>query len=112
MKNSTKVWILLILIGVLVALFFGLTGIYVVQPIGAIPDGISILYFRPGLNLPYFSSADGFLLENVGSVSLLSRAAAMGQIFGLIEDRIIVRLPYMDFAYRISMKGVSLEWSE
>ena len=112
MKTSSKVWIFLIVIGVLAALFFGLTGIYVIQPIGAIPDGISILYFRLGLNLPYFSSADCFLMDNVGSVSLLSRAAAMGQILELIEDRIIVRLPYMDFVYRISMKGVTLEWPE
>jgi len=39
-------------------------GIFVVQPMGAIPDGGSVLYVRLGTNLDFFESPDS-LSENL-----------------------------------------------
>lgn len=45
-------------------LFYFSFGFFVIQPIGAIPDGATVLYFRPGLHVTFISSADGILLDN------------------------------------------------
>lgn len=108
-KSSKKPLVVLIVIGIVLLLVFFTTGFFVIQPIGAIPEGITIWYFRAGLNLGFIESADGILLEETGEVSLFSRAAVMGNVVELIEDRIIVRLPYLKFLYKISTGGVEFE---
>jgi hypothetical protein len=57
----------------LVAIILFSFDFFVVQPIGAIPDGTTIFYFRLGLNTSFIASADGFLLDNGQDVSLRSR---------------------------------------
>ncbi|SMD02235.1 hypothetical protein SAMN02746065_1221 [Desulfocicer vacuolatum DSM 3385] len=57
-------------------------GIFVVQPMGAIPEGVSIVYFRFGLNMPFIASADGILDEFGAGVSLLGR----GLVFPMCQD--------------------------
>jgi hypothetical protein len=86
-----------------------LTGFVTVQPIGAIPDGITIWYFRAGLNLPFITSPDGFLLKTTGQLSLMSRIMVLSTITDAIKDRIILRLPYSKFLYTISTGGKEFE---
>jgi hypothetical protein len=108
--NSSKRWLwLAILILLLIGAFFFLTGFVVIQPIGAIPDGITIWYFRAGLNLPFITSPDGFSLKTTGQLSLMSRMMTMAAITEAIEDRIILRLPYSNFFYHISTGGQEFE---
>src|SRR5581483_9364955 len=85
--------------------FYICCGFFVVQPIGGIPDGTTVLYWRADLNLPFISSADGVLLEKTGSVSILGRAIAVGKIGQLIADRKIVNLPYSRQLYLWSTGG-------
>ncbi len=103
---------LLITLLIIVLLFCGiyfLTGLYIIQPIGALPEGVTIWYFRPGLNLPFISSADGFLLKNTGGVSLLTRALATGKLLEQITPRKIMKLPYFERLYLVSTDGVTFD---
>jgi hypothetical protein len=101
------VW-LVVVIGVLATAYFG-TGFFVIQPIGAIPEGRTIWYVRMGLNIPFVTSADGMLLKEDTGVSLLGRAMMMSSIIDLIDEKIILKLPYSKMLYKISTNGVEFE---
>lgn len=90
--------------------FYLLFGLFVVQPIGAVPEGVTILYFRAGLNLNFIDSADSFSMRVMdGKVSLFSRALALGTVGKHLDGRIILRLPYSEILYSISTNGISLD---
>jgi len=80
-------------------------GVFVIQPLGAIPEGVTIVYWRNGLNTPFVASADG-LLENSGAgVSLLGRGMMLANLAEPITDREILRLGYSDTLYLWSTGG-------
>ncbi len=97
--GKAKWWLLGI--GAFLALFYVFCGFYTVQPIGALPEGSTAIVWRDS-GEPFFNSADALCLERTGSVSLMCRGMAMGRA---PIDRIIVRLPYMHFAYTMSTGG-------
>lgn len=97
--------ILLLILILIPILFYSLFGIHVIQPIGAVPKGTSVVYLRVGINLPFISSADGWLLDNNQSISLMTRALAMGKILELIADKKIISLPYSKNLYLYSTDG-------
>ncbi len=100
LRSSPVAWAAGIAIAVVV-LFISFCGFYTVQPIGALPDGATAVVWRES-GEPIFNSADALCLERLGGVSLMCRAMAMGQG---PADRIILRLPYIQFAYTISTGG-------
>ncbi len=81
-------------------------GIFVIQPIGMIPEGISIVYWRSGTKLPFLSSADGLLLKTTGEVSILGRMVMLGKMSELLEKKTITKLPYSEWFYLKSTGGV------
>ncbi len=83
-------------------------GVFTIQPIGALPDGITIIYHSRNPEMPFFSSPDVLCLEIQGSVNLLCRAAGIGAMEELV-DRIIVRLPYSKWAYLRSTSGLEFD---
>ena len=85
--------------------FYFCLGIFVVQPIGAIPDGATIVYWRFGLELPFISSADGYLEKSGAGVSILGRGIFLAGIANKIKDRKIVSLPYSRSLYLWSTGG-------
>ena len=89
----------------LALLFYVFCGFYTVQPIGALPDGATALVWRAS-GEPFFNSPDALCLERMGQVSLLCRGMAMSQA---PTDRIILRLPYQDWAYSASTGGEHFE---
>lgn len=99
-KRKSHRWVLL-LIAAFSVCFYMFCGVYTVQPMGAVPDGGTIIVWREN-GEPFFNSADGACLERTGSVSLLCRMVALGQ--GPI-DRKIMRLPYQRWAYLQSTDG-------
>lgn len=99
-KSSKAKW-WLIGTGAFLALFYALCGFYTVQPIGALPEGATAIVWRES-GEPFFNSADALCLERMGGVSLMCRGMAMGQA---PTERIILRLPYMHFAYTMSTGG-------
>lgn len=76
-------------------------GFYTVQPIGALPGGVTLIVWRAS-GEPLFNSPDAVCLKLQEGVSLLCRGLAMAQA---PVDRIILRLPYMDWAYLMSTGG-------
>ena len=83
-------------------------GVFTVQPIGALPEGVTFIYHSRNPEMPLFSSPDGLCLEMQGSVTLLCRGAALSAGADL-SDRIILRLPYSHWAYLRSTGGVEFE---
>ena len=81
--------------------FRAFCGFYTIQPIGALPEGRTLIVWR-GEGEPFFNSPDATCLERVGGVSLLCRALSMAQA---PTDRIVMRLPYMEWAYLASTRG-------
>ena len=105
-KQPTSRWmVVLIIIAIIFAALFFVTGFFVIQPIGAVPEGMTIWYYRLGTNMPFISSPDGLSLKDSGSVSLMGRMAAMGSFIGAFEDKIIARLGYSESLYLISTGG-------
>jgi hypothetical protein len=100
---------LVVLVVILVAAWFLVApGVFTVQPIGALPDGVTFIYHSRSPKIPFFSSPDGLCLEIQGSVSLLCRASALAASKDL-TDRIMLKLPYNHWAYLMSTGGREYE---
>jgi hypothetical protein len=99
--------VLLVIAGIAVILCVVATqiGFYSVQPIGVLPDGVTLVVWRQS-GEPFFNSADAMCLQRTGGVSLICRIAALGHA---PKDRIIMRLSYWDFAYLQSTDGAKFE---
>lgn len=96
-------------VSLLAVVFYFLCGFFVIQPIGAIPEGATVVYFRFNTNMPFISSADGMLETTGAGVSLLGRGIALGAIAKSIEDKKICSLPYSKTLYLISTGGKEYE---
>jgi hypothetical protein len=73
--------------------------IFVIQPIGAIPEGVTVIvYGVPGLN--FIDSPDAFCQRHQGGVNLLCRGMAAGTVAK--NGTILLRLPYMSILYAMS----------
>jgi len=104
-KRKQLIIILVCAFGCL-ALFFRLfCGIFVIQPIGAIPDGATIVYWRSGLNIPFVASVDGLLDDSGAGVSLLGRGLMLAKLAEPIKEREIFRFGYSETLYLWSTGG-------
>lgn len=100
MKNNHT--IALVIIAVLVVTIYSQITIFVVPPIGAIPEGKTIIITR--LNtMEFIDSADGMCERIQGGVSLLCRGIIMGAV--IEKATILLRLPYSSWLYSISTGG-------
>ncbi|BAQ47485.1 MULTISPECIES: hypothetical protein [Methylobacterium] len=80
--------------------------IFVIQPIGAIPEGRTIIVSRL-TKLHFIDSADAICEREMGGVSLLCRGMVAGRVAS--EAKIIARLPYSSMLYDISTGGKSYD---
>lgn len=80
--------------------------IFVVPPIGALPEGKTVVILR--LNKTEFiDSPDAMCMRIQGGVSLLCRGITMA---GVIKNtKILARLPYSDWLYLVSTDGNRFE---
>jgi len=76
--------------------------IFVIQPIGAVPEGRTLVITRL-TNMNFIDSADAICDRKMGGVSLLCRAAVMGRVGE--TSSILLRLPYSETLYSISTGG-------
>lgn len=97
-----------ILLGWLAIAFFRV-GIFVIQPIGAIPDGVTVIYVGRGDGMQFIDSPDAMCLRNRGGVSLLCRGMAASAFVEKLGDGILLRLPYSEALYLRSTGGESFE---
>jgi hypothetical protein len=94
----------IVVIGILLILVYTQITIFVVQPIGALPEGKTLVMTRLK-NMNFVDSADAACERSQGGVSLLCRAAMMGVVTG--RATILLRLPYSSLLYSISTNGKS-----
>lgn len=98
-----RAWLIFLatVVGLSVVAYTQLT-IFVIQPIGAIPEGKTLVILR--LNKTEFiDSADAMCERIQGNVTLLCRIAALG---GVAEaSHVLLRLPYSETLYKISTDG-------
>ncbi|MDX7646448.1 hypothetical protein ACK31J_07395 [Aeromonas caviae] len=99
---KTKISIVIATIAILVAVICTQITVFVIPPIGAVPEGKTLII--PRLNKTEFiDSADGMCERIQGGVSLLCRGMVMGAVVG--ESKILLRLPYSSWLYSISTGG-------
>lgn len=101
MKRRT---ILLLLVAVLLLGFLVSTqiSVFVLQPVGAAPEGRTLVISR--LNASKFiDSADAMCERIQGSVNLLCRGVVLGQVGQ--NATVYLHLPYSETLYRLSTGG-------
>lgn len=77
--------------------------IFVVAPIGALPEGRTVILWRNSAALNFIDSADAICDRTMGGVSLLCRGTTLGTIVKV--NPILLRLPYSDTLYSMSTGG-------
>ena len=91
---------------VVAALVSSQVTVFVVQPIGALPEGRTVVMSRLATT-KFIDSADAICLRIQDGVSLLCRGMVLGQV--LQDARIYFRLPYSRTLYRISTGGAEYD---
>jgi len=92
----------LILFTIIAVIAYTQLTIFVVPPIGAIPEGRTVVMLR--LNKTEFVDSPDAMCERIqGGVSLLCRAMTMGAVASHMT--VIARLPYNQSLYLISTDG-------
>jgi hypothetical protein len=104
-----KLFLSLIVVFIITLIFRIFCGIFVIQPIGAIPEGTTIVYWRDGMNMPFISSADGLLEKSGAGVSLLGRGLMLAKLAEPIKENEIFRFGYSETLYLWSTGGKSYE---
>jgi hypothetical protein len=98
----SKTSIVFISIAILVIVLFSQVTFFIIQPIGAVPEGNTLVILRMN-KTNFIDSADAMCAREMDGVSLLCRGMMMSAI--ATEGTILVRLPYSEFLYSISTDG-------
>ena len=105
-KRKKRGWVVLVVVAVLLVLIYTQLTIFVIQPIGAIPEGKTIVILRlrgDNFSTKFVDSADAACERIQGSVSLFCRAAVLGAVVD--KSPILLRLPYSEWLYKMSTGG-------
>jgi len=106
MKKLTRfILITLSIIAIICIIFRIFCGIFVIQPIGAIPEGTTIIYWRSGIDLPFIASADGLLEQSGQGVSIFGRMSMLSKYAIPVKEKEIFRFGYSEKLYLISTNG-------
>ncbi|MDY0281146.1 MAG: hypothetical protein RBR35_11365 [Salinivirgaceae bacterium] len=87
---------------ILLVVFFSQITFFVIQPIGALPQGKTLVILRMN-KTKFIDSADAMCSREMDGVSLLCRGMMMAAIAK--KGTILMRLPYSKFLYSISTDG-------
>ncbi len=98
MKKVIATIIVIIFVGV----FVSQTTFFIIQPIGAIPEGRTLLILRTN-KTKFIDSADAICEREMGGVSLLCRGTMLGAIAN--KSHILLKLPYSETLYKLSTSG-------
>lgn len=104
MKNKKTV--ALVVLAVTFIVIYTQITLFVIPPIGALPEGKTVVITR--LNKTEFIDSPDAMCERIqGGVSLLCR----GMVMGSVVDKAIIlaRLPYSSWLYSISTGGKSYD---
>lgn len=104
--NSRRFLLAFFVAGTFSAITCSQITIFSIQPIGALPEGKTLIISRMS-NTSFIDSADAICERSQAGVSLLCRAAALGAV--LESAKIYLRLPYMGIFYNISTRGAAYD---
>jgi hypothetical protein len=105
MKKRTKIVAsILIIVVIAIIILITQTGFFVYEPIGDMPEGGTVWYWRNGLDMDFISSADGILIKEGMVVSFLSRPLMLIKVLEEIDGKNIANFPYSDFLFRYSTR--------
>jgi len=76
--------------------------VFVIQPIGAIPEGRTVILWRLD-SMKFIDSPDAWCKRRMGGVNVFCRGAVLAQVAK--EGVIIARLPYSEALYLWSTGG-------
>jgi hypothetical protein len=108
-KRRKWIYILIAFIAIIIISWFLVRpGVFTIQPIGALPEGVTLIYHSRNPKMAFFSSPDGLCLKIQGSVTLLCRMSALSAVTEL-TDRVIMKLPYINWAYLKSTGGLEFD---
>jgi len=103
--KQKKIVALIILLLTFIAVYTQIT-LFVIPPIGALPEGKTLIITR--LNKTEFIDSPDAMCERIqGGVSLLCRGIVMGAVVN--KSTILARLPYSSWLYSISTGGKSYD---
>ena len=97
-----KKMIAIVSIAILTIVFCTQVTFFVVQPIGAVPEGKTLLMLRMN-KTKFIDSADGICEREMNGVSLMCRGITMAAVIN--KGTVLIRLPYSEFLYGISTGG-------
>ena len=98
--------VVLVIVSVMVILIYTQLTFFVIPPIGALPEGRTVVITR--LNKTEFIDSPDAMCERIqGGVSLLCQGMVMGAV--VEKATILVRLPYSSWLYSISTGGKSYD---
>ena len=80
--------------------------LFVIPPIGALPEGVILVIYRLE-KTKFIDSPDAMCERLQGGVSLLCRGLAIATITN--NNEILARLPFSNFIYEISTNGKTYE---
>lgn len=107
MVNKRRVILLLVLFLVVVGAFcYTQITIFVVQPIGAVPEGRTLIISRLS-GTKFIDSADAICERTQGGVNLLCRGLVLGKVSQ--NATVYLQLPYSESLYLISTGGKKYE---
>lgn len=97
-----KLIISLAILSVIIAIGLTQITLFVVQPLGMIPEGKTLVILK--LNkMNFIDSADGMCEREMGGVNLFCRGAMLATVTK--NSKILLRLPYNETLYGISTNG-------
>ena len=105
--SKKRNWLLLLLgIFVLGLVVYTQFTVFVVQPIGAVPDGATVVIWRSS-KLNFIDSADAVCARVSGGVSLLCRGVVLASVAK--SNQVLLHLPYSETLYLVSTNGSTYE---
>lgn len=107
-SNRAAILFFLAIVFIVIAWIVVKPGVFTIQPIGMLPEGITFIYHSRNPDIPFFSSPDGLCIETQGSVTLMCRGTAISASTDLL-DRSIIRLSYSHWAYLRSTGGLEFD---
>lgn len=91
-----------IIVSIALGIFYWQFTIFVISPIGALPEGKTLIIYR--LNkIEFIDSPDAVCERIQGGVSLLCRGIVIAKVAE--NSKIVLRLPYSRYLYAISTGG-------
>lgn len=89
------------------SLFFRICcGLFVIQPMGVLPGGITLVYWRSGTNIPFIASADRILMDSGKVISTHGNGEVLVALKPMLQSKTFMKLNYSERLFLWSLKPI------